>query len=130
MSTEPAASEQLLMLLVGAGHLARSHGCFAQARQLFEQLQVTFPERASPWLGLALLEIDRQDYARASSRCRAALAVAPDYALARAWLGVCQFALGEGSQAVRTFSSMDAHDDAAGRLAASMLQLIHALDRA
>ena len=130
MTLEPAASEPLLALLVGAGHLARSHGRFAQARQLFEQLRIVFPDRASPWMGLALVDIDRHDYARAASHCRAALAVAPGYALASAWLGVCQFALNEGSQAIATFHSVrDADSPAACRLAETMLQLIAALDR-
>jgi len=131
MKAGPADAEHLLTLLVGAGHLARSHGSFAQARQLFEHLRTAFPDRASPWLGLALLDIDRQEYARAASHCRAALSVAPGYALASAWLGVCQFALNEGSLAANTFRSVRNEDSpAACRLADAMLQLMAALDRA
>jgi len=131
MDLEPADAEHLLTLLIGAGHLARSHGSFAQARQLFEQLRIAFPDRASPWMGLALLEIDRHDYARAASHCRAALAQAPGYALALAWLGVCQFALDEASLAATTFRSVRELDSAAAaRLAETMLQLMAELDRA
>lgn len=130
MKPEPAASEHLLSLLVGAGHLARTQGRFAQARQLFEQLRLVFPDRASPWLGRALLEIDRHDYARAAGHCRAALTVAPGYPLAVAWLGVCQFALNEGRLAVCTLRRVRNEDSpAAYRLAETMLQLIAALDR-
>jgi Flp pilus assembly protein TadD len=131
MQPEPAASEHLFSLLVGAGHLARAQGRLAQAQQLFEQLQLAFPDRASPWLGLALLEIDRHDYARAAGHCRAALAVAPGYPLATAWLGVCQFALNENSSAICTLRSVRSEDSpVAHHLAETMLALIAALDRA
>jgi len=130
MGSTAASSEHLLSLLVGAGHLARTQGRFAQALQLFEQLRLVFPDRASPWLGLALLEIDRHNYARAAGHCRAALAVAPGYPLASAWLGVCQFALNESRLAVCTLRSVRNEDSpAAFRLAETMLQLIAALDR-
>lgn len=130
MPLDDVRLERVLALLLGAGHLARSHARYAGARQLFEQLRGAFPDRASPWLGLALVEIDRHAYATAAAHCRAALALVPDHALARAWLGVCQFALGDTTAARNAFRAAQPGDSPAARdLATAMLQLIDACDR-
>ncbi|HYG04936.1 MAG TPA: tetratricopeptide repeat protein [Stenotrophomonas sp.] len=125
MQPRADAEDQLLGVLLGAGHLARGMRRHACARHLFDSLRLAYPERASPWLGLALLEIDSQDPALAARHCRAALQRAPDHALAQAWLGVCHLMLGDGVTASYWLRrARNAGSPTARQLAEAMLGLI------
>ena len=61
-----------------------------------------YPQRAFPYLGLGLVEVDRANYRNASLLFRRAVEVAPGSALARAWLGVCQVFEGHYALGART----------------------------
>jgi Flp pilus assembly protein TadD len=116
--------DDTLELLISIGHYARVHGRFDEARYLFERLAVLYPQRAFPHLGLGLVELDRANYRAASVLFGRAVEVAPDSALARAWLGVCQVFEGHYALGARTLLSV-AHGDepAASSMAAAFLNL-------
>jgi tetratricopeptide (TPR) repeat protein len=116
--------DDTLELLISIGHYARVHGRFDEARYLFERLARLYPQRAFPYLGLGLVEIDRANYRAASLLFGRAVEVAPDSALARAWLGVCQVFEGHYARGARTLSAVaDGDEPGASSMAAAFLNL-------
>ncbi|MFL9907396.1 tetratricopeptide repeat protein [Paraburkholderia sp. RL17-337-BIB-A] len=116
--------DDTLELLISIGHYARVHGRFDEARYLFERLARLYPQRAFPYLGLGLVEIDRANYRAASVLFGRAVEVAPDSALARAWLGVCQVFEGHYALGARTLSAVANGDEpGASSMAAAFLNL-------
>ncbi|WP_144110565.1 hypothetical protein [Paraburkholderia sp. BCC1886] len=120
--------DDTLELLISIGHYARVYRRFDEARYLFERLALLYPRRAFPHLGLGLVELDRAHYRAASLLFGRAVEVAPDSALARAWLGVCQVLEGHYALGVRTLQTVtDAggadEEPGAASMAAAFLNL-------
>lgn len=116
--------DDTLELLISIGHYARVHRRFDDARYLFERLALLYPLRAFPYLGLGLVEVDRANYRAASALFGRAVAVAPDSALAHAWLGVCQVFEGHYAHGVRTLLPVaDSDEPAASSMAQAFLTL-------
>jgi hypothetical protein len=115
--------DDTLELLISIGHHARVHRRFDDARYLFERLALLYPQRAFPHLGLGLVELDRANYRAASLLFGRAVSVAPDSALARAWLGVCQVFEGHYALGARTLMTVADDDPAASSMAVAFLNL-------
>jgi tetratricopeptide (TPR) repeat protein len=116
--------DDTLELLISIGHYARVHGRFDEARYLFERLATLYPQRAFPYLGLGLVEIDRANYRAASLLFGRAVEAAPDSALARAWLGVCQVFEGHYALGARTLIAVaGSGEPGASSMAAAFLNL-------
>jgi hypothetical protein len=116
--------DDTLELLISIGHYARVYRRFDDARYLFERLALLYPQRAFPFLGLGLVEVDRANYRGASALFGHAVTVAPDSALARAWLGVCQVFEGHYAHGVRTLLTVaDGDEPGASSMAQAFLKL-------
>ncbi|WNC88605.1 hypothetical protein RI103_12865 [Paraburkholderia sp. FT54] len=116
--------DDTLELLISIGHYARVHRRFDEARYLFERLALLYPQRAFPYLGLGLIELDRANYRNASLLFGRALDVAPDSALARAWLGVSQIFEGHYALGSRTLIAVaDGGEPGASSMAAAFMNL-------
>ena len=116
--------DDTLELLISIGHYARVHRRFDEARYLFDRLALLYPQRAFPYLGLGLVEVDRANYRGASLLFGRAAHAAPESALAWAWLGVCQLFEGHYALGARTLMTV-AHSDqpGAGSMATAFLNL-------
>ncbi|CAE6819880.1 tetratricopeptide repeat protein [Paraburkholderia haematera] len=116
--------DDTLELLISIGHYARIHRRFDEADYLFDRLALLYPQRAFPYLGQGLVEIDRANYRGASLLFGRALGVVPDSALARAWLGVCRIFEGHYALGVRTLITVaDSDEPGASSMAAAFLNL-------
>ncbi|RKF39099.1 hypothetical protein BCY88_33620 [Paraburkholderia fungorum] len=116
--------DDTLELLISIGHYARVHRRFDEAHYLFDRLALLYPQRAFPYLGQGLVELDRANYRGASLLFGRALAIVPDSALACAWLGVCQIFEGQYALGARTLMKVtDADEPAASSMAAAFLNL-------
>ncbi|MFM0335927.1 tetratricopeptide repeat protein [Paraburkholderia fungorum] len=116
--------DDTLELLISIGHYARVHRRFDEAHYLFDRLALVYPQRAFPHLGQGLVELDRANYRGASLLFGRALKVAPDSALARAWLGVCQVFEGHYALGARTLMTVaDSDEPGASSMAAAFLNL-------
>ncbi|CAE6842092.1 hypothetical protein [Paraburkholderia domus] len=116
--------DDTLELLISIGHYARVHRRFDEAHYLFDRLALLYPQRAFPYLGQGLVELDRANYRGASLLFGRALDVAPDSALARAWLGVCQIFEGHYALGARTLMAVtDGDEPGAISMAAAFLNL-------
>ena len=58
--------DDTLELLISIGHYARVHRRFDEAHYLFDRLALLYPQRAFPYLGQGLVELDRANYRGAS----------------------------------------------------------------
>lgn len=113
-----------LELLISIGHLARVYRRFDDARYLFERLALLYPQRAFPYLGLGLVEVDRANYRGASQLFAKALEVVPDNALACAWLGTSQVLDGHYALGARTLMKVVGSDEpSANSMAVAFLKL-------
>lgn len=116
--------DDTLELLISIGHYARVYRRFDEARYLFDRLALLYPQRAFPYLGLGLVEVDRANYRSASLLFARAVDVAPDSALARAWLGVCQVFEGHYALGARMLMKVaDTDEPGASAMAAAFLTL-------
>ncbi|ASL42898.1 hypothetical protein bAD24_I05360 [Burkholderia sp. AD24] len=116
--------EDSLELLISIGHLARVYRRFDDARYLFERLALIYPQRAFPYLGLGLVEVDRANYRGAARLFASALAVVPDNALACAWLGTSQVLDGHYALGARTLMKVVGSDEpSASSMAMAFLKL-------
>jgi tetratricopeptide (TPR) repeat protein len=116
--------DDTLELLISIGHYARVHRRFDEAHYLFDRLAVLYPQRAFPYLGQGLVELDRANYRGASLLFSRALEVAPDSALARAWLGVCQVFEGHYALGAATLMTVaDGDESGASSMAVAFLNL-------
>ncbi|MDE1184506.1 hypothetical protein [Paraburkholderia sp.] len=116
--------DDTLELLISIGHTARVFRRFDEARYLFERLALLYPQRAFPYLGLGLVELDRANYRAAAQRFGHAVEVAPDSALARAWLGVCLVFDGHYARGARLLATaVDSDEPGAAPMAAAFLDL-------
>jgi hypothetical protein len=116
--------DDTLEILISIGHYARIHRRFDEARYLFDRLALLYPQRAFPYLGLGLVEVDRANYRSASLLFGRAAQVAPGSALALAWLGVCQLFEGQYALGARTLLSVtDGEEAGASAMATAFLQL-------
>ena len=116
--------DDTLELLISIGHYARVRRRFDEAHYLFDRLALLYPQRAFPYLGQGLVELDRANYRGASLRFGRALDVVPDSALARAWLGVCQIFEGHYALGARTLMTVpDDGEPGASSMAAAFLNL-------
>jgi len=116
--------DDTLELLISIGHYARVHRRFDEARYLFDRPVLLYPQRAFPYLGKGLVELDLANYRGASLLFSIALDVVPDSALARAWLGVCQIFEGHYALGARTLTAVgDSDEPGASSMAAAFLNL-------
>lgn len=116
--------DDTLELLISIGHFARVYRRFDEARYLFERLALLYPQRAFAYLGLGLVEVDCANYRGASRLFRKALDVAPDSALARAWLGMCQVLEGHCASGTRLLAAVaESGEPGASSMAAAFLNL-------
>ncbi|MFL9994444.1 hypothetical protein PQR34_27885 [Paraburkholderia sediminicola] len=116
--------DDILELLISIGHYARVHRRFDEARYLFDRLALVYPQRAFPYLGLGLVELDRANYRGASLLFGRAVEVVPDSALAGAWLGVCQVFEGHYALGARMLMTVaDGDEPGASSMAAAFLNL-------
>jgi hypothetical protein len=116
--------DDTLELLISIGHYARVHRRFDEAHYLFDRLALLYPQRAFPYLGQGLVELDRANYRGASLLFGRALFVVPDSGLARAWLGVCQIFEGHYALGVRTLTAVgDSDEPGASSMATAFLNL-------
>jgi tetratricopeptide (TPR) repeat protein len=116
--------EDSLELLISIGHLARVYRRFDDARYLFERLALIYPQRAFPYLGLGLVEVDRANYRGAARLFASALEVVPDNALACAWLGTTQVLDGHYALGARTLMKVVGSDEpSASSMAMAFLKL-------
>jgi hypothetical protein len=116
--------DDTLELLISIGHYARIYRRFDDARYLFERLALLYPQRAFPYLGLGLVEVDRANYRSASLLFGRAAEVVPDSELARAWLGVCQLFEGHYALGTRTLMTVgEGGEPGASSMAAAFLDL-------
>ncbi|PQV44277.1 hypothetical protein [Paraburkholderia sp. BL21I4N1] len=116
--------DDTLELLISIGHLARVYRRFDDARYLFERLALLYPQRAFPYLGLGLVEVDRANYRGASLLFARALEVVPDSALACAWLGTSQVLDGHYALGARTLTKVVGSDEpSANSMALAFLKL-------
>ncbi|SAL26748.1 hypothetical protein AWB67_01099 [Caballeronia terrestris] len=116
--------DETLELLISIGHYARVRGRFDDARYLFDRLALLYPERAFPYLGLGLVEVDRVQYRKASQWFQTALDAVPDYGLAQAWLGVCLVFEERYAAGAQALIAATRSDDESGRaLAATFLKV-------
>ncbi|MGA9916500.1 hypothetical protein [Paraburkholderia sp.] len=117
-------NDDTLELLISIGHYARGYRRFDEARYLFDRLALLYPQRAFPYLGLGLVELDRANYRSALLLFGRAVEVAPDSALARAWLGVCQVFEGHYALGARMLMTVaDGDEPSASSMAAAFLNL-------
>jgi hypothetical protein len=116
--------DDTLELLISIGHYARVHRRFDEARYLFDRLALLYPQRAFPYLGLGLVEVDRANYRGASLLFGRAAHAAPESALAWAWLGVCQLFEGHYALGARTLMTVaDGDEPGASSMATAFLKL-------
>jgi tetratricopeptide (TPR) repeat protein len=115
--------DDTLELLISIGHYARVYRRFDEARYLFERLALLYPQRAFPYLGLGLVELDRANYRGASLLFGRAMDVAPASMLARAWLGVCLVLEQRYAAGVRMLTSVTADEPGASSMATAFLGL-------
>lgn len=116
--------DDTLELLISIGHYARVYRRFDEARYLFDRLALLYPQRAFPYLGLGLVELDRANYRSASQLFGRAVQVAPDNALGHAWLGVCQVFEGHYALGARTLIAVaEGGEPGASSMAAAFLNL-------
>lgn len=116
--------EDSLELLISIGHLARVYRRFDDARYLFERLALLYPQRAFPYLGLGLVEVDRANYRGASRLFAKALEVVPDSALTCAWLGTSHVLDGHYALGARTLMRVVGSDEpSAHSMALAFLKL-------
>jgi tetratricopeptide (TPR) repeat protein len=116
--------DDTLELLISIGHYARIYRRFDEARYLFDRLALLYPRRAFPYLGLGLVELDRENYRSASLLFGRAVEAVPESTLALAWLGVCQVFEGHYALGARTLMSVaDGDEPGAASMAAAFLKL-------
>lgn len=116
--------DDTLRLLISIGHYARVYRRFDEARYLFDRLGALYPQRAFPYLGLGLVELDRANYREASRLFGKAVDLVPDSSLARAWLGMSQILEGHYAHGVRTLMEVPSDDEpSASSMAAALLNL-------
>ncbi|WGS51081.1 hypothetical protein LFL96_06145 [Paraburkholderia sp. D15] len=124
MNTQTGLREDTLELLIAIGHLARVYRYFDEARYLFERLATVYPQRAFPYLGLGLIEVDRANYRGAARLFGHALELVPDNAQACAWLGASQVLEGHFALGVRTLLNVIGSDEpSAAAMAEAFLKL-------
>jgi tetratricopeptide (TPR) repeat protein len=123
IATNPM-EEDILELLIAIGHSARARRRFDDAAFLFDRLATLYPQRAFPYIGLGLVEIDRMHYRKASVLFERAIAAAPDQALPRVWLGASLVFESKYASGARVLMSVAESDDPAARkLAKALLDL-------
>ncbi|MFM0294420.1 MULTISPECIES: tetratricopeptide repeat protein [Paraburkholderia] len=116
--------DDTLQLLISIGHYACAHRCFDEARFLFGRLGLLYPQRAFPYIGLGLVELNQANYRAASRLLGRAVDLAPDNSVACAWLGACQLAEGHYALGTRTLMAVPNDEDpSAFSMATALLKL-------
>ena len=65
------------------GFLSHERGDLARARRMFDELNRRFPDEAMGYYGQALVDAEERDWPRSRERLKRALALQPDFGLAR-----------------------------------------------
>lgn len=120
-TAEDPMEEDMLELLIAIGHYARSRRRFDDAVYLFERLAVLYPQRAFPYLGLGLTEVERANFRKASILFERAVAAAPDETLPRAWLGASLIFEKKYAAGARLLVTVAGSDESSASSLASML---------
>ncbi len=121
-----------IRLLTEVGFVGAGAGLWQQAQQLFEALATLRPNRDFPIIGLATLQLNRQQPEEAVlllEKVRQALATQPDtppedVAMLAAFHGValhCARRTAESQQVLQSVLQMGYHSQAAQRIARTML---------
>ena len=84
---------------VSLGHLAADADDLPRALSLFEEAAERAPDLFSAWFGIASVQVQREQFARASAAYERALKIEPNDGFALAGLARCCFELGDHERA-------------------------------
>jgi len=111
--SKPSSGPELKTLAAKAAS-ARDAGDLQEAAALYRKALSANPRWAEGWWTLGAIDYDADRYAAASAEFQKVIALDPQHGTARAMLGLCQFRLGQDSEALKNIeaaSSIGIADD-------------------